>query len=65
MKENLLTVAKIAMKFFFDINPPLTEHLIGQAAAQAFVIASGLVLIIRKEMKARLQRQQLPITDWT
>ena len=35
MKQNILSIAKTAMKHFFDIDPVITEHFVWHTAAQA------------------------------
>ena len=35
IKQNILSIAKTAMKHFFDIDPVLKEHFVWQTAAQA------------------------------
>ena len=51
MKTRLLTIAKGAMKFFFDIDPMLTEHFVLQAATQSILIKEEIRFTVKDNIQ--------------
>ncbi len=51
MKANLLPIAKSAMKYFFDIDPVLTETVMVQALTSGQLIQKELRHAIRSNVK--------------
>lgn len=51
MKANLLPIAKSAMKYFFDIDPVLTETVMVQALTHGQLIQKELRHAIRANVK--------------
>lgn len=47
MKQSLLTITKSAMKFFFDIDPVLTEHMIIQVTTHTLLVHGEVTCIFR------------------
>jgi hypothetical protein len=48
MKQNVLTITKTAMKFFFDIDPVLTEHMIVQTSSQSLWVQREVSVILKE-----------------
>ena len=51
MNTSLLTIAKGAMKFFFDIDPVLTEHFMLQAASQSVLIKEEIGFTVKDNIR--------------
>lgn len=56
MKASILPIAKSAMKYFFDIDPVVTETVMIQALAQGQLIQSELRQAIRTNVHQRKTR---------
>ncbi len=56
MKANILPIAKSAMKYFFDIDPVLTETVVLQALAHGQLLQGELKHTIAAGMQQRKAR---------
>jgi len=56
MKANILPIAKTAMKYFFDIDPVITETVMMQAMAQGQLLQHELRHVMRANTQQRKTR---------
>jgi len=64
MKKSILPIAKTAMKYFFDLDPILTEHVVTQVAAKGMFLGHEFRQVLHtniQQSKSKVNQLFAPI----